>query len=343
MSFIQSDILAKVCNCDKTPTIPIVVFEVFILLGTVVALKILSKYQPNILKKFFLVAIGVFIFEFFTSPMWINSHLGPWAYVYQDVSWVLTVGWTTLILSTIVLVDKFLPLLSELKRFGLYLIFLTISVILLESLVVNLGIRTYAPETLELIHGLFIPILNVPLQILYYVPVFTSLVIGFYKYWNLVLDNKAVVPVKSSKWLRNLIFSFLAVAFFELMIDAMVVNAKLPGWSYFYRDISILMSGVWVIVIWLATSIVDRFFIQLDLSKRFLLYLVGATVIMLPIESWLINNSFRIYGPSAVANFSGFKTLITNVPIEIAFAIPLYLALVISLIRYWQITLDNKQ
>src|SRR3989344_9004333 len=125
MSFISSDILAKVCNCDKTPTIPAVTFELFIFAGTAIALKILSKFQTNILKRFALVAIGVFIFEFFTSPMWVNSHLGPWAYVYQDVSWVLTMGWTTLILSIIVLLDKFLPQLSELKRFGLYLVFLT--------------------------------------------------------------------------------------------------------------------------------------------------------------------------------------------------------------------------
>lgn len=343
MSFIQSDVLARVCNCDKTPTLPAVTFEIFILAGSAIALKILSKFQNNILKRFALVAIGVFIFEFFTSPMWVNSHLGPWAYVYQDVSWVLTVGWTTLILSVVVLVDQFFKKLNEWQKYGLYLLFLTFLVMIFESLVVNLGIRTYAPETLETINNLYIPLFNVPLQILYYVPAFCGLVIGFYKYWSFMLDQSAVVPVKKNNWLRNIFLSLLAVIFFELMVDPMVTNAKLPSWSYFYRDVSIIMSGVWIMVIWLATTVVDRLFIQLDLSKKFVLYLIAATFIMVPIEAWFIQNGFRVYGPSAVANFTGFHSFPFNVPIEVTFAIPLYLALVISLIRYWQIILDNKQ
>lgn len=342
--FDFSSISSNACtSCDKASTLPIISFELFILIGTVIMLYILSRLHNNILKRYGIVAIGVFIFEFFTAPMWNNDHLGNWAYVYQDVSWILTAGWSTLILTVIIFVDKIFKKLIEIQRFLIYLAFLTLIVIFFESIVINIGIRTYAPETLELINNLFIPIFNVPLQGLYYIPVFTGLVIGFYKYWNLILDKKAIVPVKKNKWFRNLLLSFTAVIFFELMVDPMAVNAKFPEWSYFYRDLSIIMSGFWVIIIWLVTTFVDKFFIHLNLSKRFVMYLITAGVIMTPIEGWFIQNGFRIYSPSAVANFSGYNTIIFNTPIEVIFAISFYLALVISLIRYWQIVLDNKQ
>jgi hypothetical protein len=60
------------------------------------------------------------------------------------------------------------------------------------------------------------------------------------------------------------------------------------------------------------------------------------------VESWLIVNGYRVYGPSAVNNFTGFVTPITNVPVEVAFAIPCYMALIIAFIRYWEIILDNR-
>lgn len=332
-----------ICHFDKSPTLPIILFELFIIFGTIFSLWYLSRFKERILYRYLIVAVGIFIFEFFTAPMWNNFRLGVWAYVYRDVSWVLTVGWATMILSTIIIVDKLFPRAKEWVRYCYYLIILTYLVLFFESIVVNLGIRSYTPEVLEVVGGWFIPVLNIPLHGFYYVPTFMALVIAFYKYWNLMIDEEPVVPIKKGRWLRNLVIAFIGVFFFELMIEPMVINAKLPAWSYIYRDISIIMSGIWILIIWLATGLVDKLFIHLDLVKKFVLYLITATIVALPLESWFINNGYRIYGPSAVDNFSGFKTIITNIPIEVAFAIPLYLALIISFIKYWEIILDNKK
>ena len=108
------------------------------------------------------------------------------------------------------------------------------------------------------------------------------------------------------------------------------------------HDISIILSGIWIVVIWVATGVVDRFLIHFNIVWRFFLYLVFVTAITLPLEMFFINAGFRIYGPSATANFSGFATPLSHIPIEVAFAIPLYLSLVIAFIRYIEIILDNK-
>ena len=326
-------------NFDMAATAPIIAFELFIVIGTLAAVYILSKYERRILWRYFTVVAGVLIFELFTAPMWDNFNLGRWAYLYQDVSWILTLGWATLILSTVILVDRFFPASSALKRFALYLLVLMVVVFFAEITIVGLGIRGYAPEVLETIVGIYIA--GVPIEALYYVPVFTALVIGFYKYWAFSIDDELLVPVAKGKWLQNLAITVVAVLLFELMIEPMVINAKFPAWSYIYRDITFLMTGSWVIVIWLATSLIDKYFIGAGLMARFVGYLIVISAIAFPIESWLIQNGYRLYGPSAEANFTGIVTPFTNVPAEVAGAIPLYLALIISFVRFWQIVRDN--
>ncbi len=333
--------LSQLCAFDKTATGGIIAFEAFIILGWVASLFILTRYTGKIWQRYGIMAIGVFVFEFFTSPMWNNHRMGPWAYVYQDVSWVLTLGWSALILSAVILVDYFLAHWRSWQRFLLYLAALTVLVFIFEAIVIGLGIRSYAPEVEAVLLGS--RIVNVPVEGFYYIPVFMALVISFYKYWSLVLDDALVAPAKRKKWLVSLGLSIVGVFLFELMIEPMVINANLPGWSYIYRDVSVLMTGLWVALIWLSIYVVDRLLIHLSLWARFLIYLGVIGLLVLPIEAWFINNGFRQYGPSATANFTGFQTVITNIPVEVAFAIPLYLALVIAFVRYWEINLGGQR
>jgi hypothetical protein len=61
-----------------------------------------------------------------------------------------------------------------------------------------------------------------------------------------------------------------------------------------------------------------------------------------PVEEWLIANGYRIYGPSTLADFSGYVTPISHMPVEVVFAIPLYFALIVGFVNYWKITLDKN-
>lgn len=333
---------SSLCNFDKVATTPILAFDFFTLLVVIILLFFLFRYQKKIVLKFGIMMLGIFLFEFFTHPMWYNYKIGSWAYVYRDVSWILTFGWSILILTPIVLVDKFLAKIDDWKRFFIYLGIVFILGLIGETLVNKLGIRSYAPETMEVIAGRYVPILGIPWATLYYIPVFTTLVICFYKYWSFVLDKKLLIPMKNIKWLRDFGISFVGVFLFEMMIEPMVVNAKLPAWSYIYRDVSLLLTGSWVIIIWLAISLVDKFLKQIDLIEKFVLYVMVATIITLPGEALLRTQGIRLYGPSTTANFSGFTIPLTAVPVEIFFAIPFYLALVIAFIKYWIFVLDNR-
>ncbi len=320
---------------DSTPTAGIIGFEIFVILATVVALTVLARYKDGILRRYLIMAVGVLIFEVFTAPMWNNYKMGFWAYIYRDVSWILTLGWSTMILSTIVVVDFVIPRVKEWQRFIAYLAALTVLVVVFERIVVGLGIRSYSPEVMAVIEGSYIPFLGVPYHLFYYVPIFLSLVIGFYKYWNIVMDQVMPTPVPRP-WLWALAATVVGVFFFEVMIEPMVVNSRLPSWSYVYRDISFVMTVGWVLMIWLALLLVDGLLSTLGPRRRFVGYLVVLAIIALPVEAWLINSDVRAYGPSANENFSGFHVPLLHVAAEVAFAIPLYMALIIGFVRYWE-------
>jgi hypothetical protein len=324
---------------ERMATTPILIFDLVVITAAVAGYLFLRKSVSKLWLRALVTATGVFLFELFTSPMWKNEHLGAWAYVYCDVSWILTLGWTTIIVGTMACVDRWLPRSSAPQRFILCLGLFLALVIPAEMIVVGLGIRSYSPEVLASVSG--VSIAGVPVEVLYYVPVFTSLVMAFSRYWNLVIDDALLVPVVKRKWLRAILIAFIGVFLFELMVEPIVQNRNFPGWSYLYRDISLIYSGIRVLLIGVSAVLIDRWMLGMSIPLRFGAALMCISALALPIEAWFINGGYRLYGASATTNYSGFLVPIAGIPVEIAFAIPCYLSLIVAFIRYWEIVFDN--
>jgi len=330
---------------DVSPTLPAIVFEAGVLLGSAVMMAVFSRFTPKFWQKFFVMAAGILVFELFTAPLWDNSHLGRWGYIYLDVSWILTVGWTSLLLGVVLLIDRLLPQWRQWRRFLLYIGVLVVPVILLEMLVVGIGVRTYAPELVDpalAISTSGVRFMGVPIEVAYYVPVFTTFVIAFYKYWAIFIDEVPLVPSKQIHWLRGLGLAAIAVLLFEIMVEPMVVNQNLPAWTYLWGDLNWLLLLSWVTILAVAAVVVQRLMFDWPIPVKFAAALGVIYCLALPLESWLIRAGFREYGPSATENFVGIITPLTGVNLEIAFAVPCYFALMIAFIRFWEITLDNR-
>lgn len=324
----------------RAATIPTLIFDAVVVASAVAVFLMLQRHTRRLWLRGMVMAAGVLLFELFTSPMWHNNHLGRFAYIYCDVSWVLTLGWTTILMGVSGIVDWWKPLWNAARRFGLCLGILVPLIVVAEISVVALGIRSYSPEVLEAVSGIFL--VGVPLEILYYVPVFTALVMSFSRYWNLVIDEAVLVPVRKRHWLRAILLAFTAVFMFELMVEPVVQNARFPAWSYVYRDISFLYTGWRVLLIAIAAVVLDRFLLGYPIWMRFVAAVMLISAMALPCEAWFIKNGFRIYGSSAAMNYTGFRTPVLDVPVEIAFAIPCYMSLIIPFIRYWEIVTDNR-
>ncbi|MFH2021309.1 MAG: hypothetical protein ABIJ34_07890 [archaeon] len=141
---------------------------------------------------------------------------------------------------------------------------------------------------------------------------------------------------KKNKIIKHLAITTIAVILFEIMIDPLVQNNRLPGWSYFYHDSSFLITFGWVFIVAGAIWIVDFAFGKSKELTKFFLYLCAVDAIALPIEILLVLTKVRVYSPSLVASSVGVSIPFTGIPLEVAFAIPLYFALVIGFTKYWE-------
>lgn len=326
---------------DLAATAPVVAFELLILAMAGITLWWMWKNEKKGAQRFLIAAGSLFIHQFFTSPMWHNYRMGWWAYIYQDISWISTLAWASFITVTIVSVDRFFSKLKDWQRFLLYLVFLAPVAMFYEAALLKLGVSGYAPEVQAVLSGG--QLLGTPVEGFFYVPVFMALVVSFTKYWTFYVLEKPVIPLRRRPWLRSFAISLAAVLLFEITVEPMVVNANFPAWSYIYRDITFILTGSWIVLVWLAINSVDKFFIYFDLRKKFAAYLGVVFVAALPAEFWLMAHGYRVYSPSTTAAFTGLHIPWTQLPIEVTFGIPLYFALILSFVKYWEIVLDNRQ
>ncbi len=156
------------------------IFEIVMILVTIGLLYFMKKNKyKHIFLKSIILFVGVFLFEVMSEPMWRNFLLNPWAYIYNDVSWIITLGWVNIFLVSIILVDYFFKKLDEKRKFWLYLLFVTIITVPVEAILLNVGIRAYDPVLLNTMTG--ITFLSAPIETLFIVPMIAAFVIPFYK------------------------------------------------------------------------------------------------------------------------------------------------------------------
>lgn len=169
----------------------ILIYEFFIIATTIILWIFMTKNgYKNVSRKFLILFVGVLLFEIISEPMWLNIGFSSWAYIFRDLTWVLTLGWTNAFMIAILVVDNFFRDTSEKKRFFLYLLFIGALVVPAEGVMLFLGIRAYAPFLLETMSGLVVPLLRVPVESVYAVPIFSSLILAFYKYLNYLFNTK---------------------------------------------------------------------------------------------------------------------------------------------------------
>tara|TARA_Y100000034_G_scaffold77860_1_gene93600 strand:+ start:2196 stop:2720 length:525 start_codon:yes stop_codon:yes gene_type:complete len=170
----------------------ILFYELSIIIITIVLwFYMRKKGYSHVTRKFIILFLGVLLFEIISEPMWLNIGFDSWAYIYGDITWVLTLGWVNTFMIAILAVDYFFREASEKKKFFLYLLFISALVIPAEAFMISLGVRGYAEFLLETMRsGVVIPVLYLPIEAIYAVPIFCSLILSFYKYINYLFDKK---------------------------------------------------------------------------------------------------------------------------------------------------------
>jgi hypothetical protein len=149
-----------------------------------------KRRHAHVLRKLAILFIGILLFEIMSEPMWINAGFQPWAFLYRDITWVLTLGWVVVFMVAILVVDYAAIGKSERQKFWLYLLLIETIVVPIESCLIIFGIRDYAPVLKSTMSGLTIPFTLVPLEAVFAVPLFAALIIAFYKYVNHLFEAR---------------------------------------------------------------------------------------------------------------------------------------------------------
>jgi FlaA1/EpsC-like NDP-sugar epimerase len=171
------------------------IFEISILILVSVFLLLLYKLDSKVFRRFGLAFVAVLLFQYFTQALWLNLNLEPWAYLYLDVAWILTVGWAGIIVVCMQIIELYFPKLPEKARYLFSIILIGIVGFFAEWVVVGLGIRDYPQLVKEGLSGILLGYGKVPIEALYYIPVFMALMVAFVRYWEINFDSSKT-PVK---------------------------------------------------------------------------------------------------------------------------------------------------
>jgi FlaA1/EpsC-like NDP-sugar epimerase len=163
------------------------VYELTVIVLTVISLLIIKRFDEKVFRNFLIIFIGILLLQYFTQALWLTVGLSKWSYLYQGVNWIITLGRATMVIVSLALVDYFFPKLSQQARFGMYFIPILITGVIGEAISAARGTIQYHPELLNAFSGVTI-LGKVPIEALYYIPVFMLLIVSFAKYWQLVLD-----------------------------------------------------------------------------------------------------------------------------------------------------------
>jgi hypothetical protein len=334
----------SLCLFDATLSTAGIIVILTVLVGLFITYNLLKQRSNNPWRHLLILGLGVLLFELFTAPMWNSEHLGSITYIYNDLSLVLTTGWVVVFMLSFIFVDTLFPGLHQNIRFFIYLVPITISTIITETLFYEFGIRSYAPEVWEASMG---NLGVLPIEILYYAPVFASLVISFYLAWTTKIKLNLHNAFEKNQIVRSAVILTIGITLYELLVEPIVQTPGFPSWSYFYQDISFVRIGLWVIMLfigtWLGSLIVKSKKIVSD-QKVFWVYVMSSAAVFYVVETILLKNRGRVYTASVTENFMGLVLPIMGTPVEVVLAIIIYLTVIISFLKYWSFsyTLNKK-
>ena len=134
-------------------------------------------------RRFVALFVAVLAFEVMCDPLWQTTLPHRWVFLFGDISWVMILWYGSLYGITMLVVDNGYRELGEHQRFWLYLLFLLGLWIPIDSVLISTGVRTYPPlMTQTFLSGAHIPLTSLPIEEVFAVPVFSMLLLGFYRY-----------------------------------------------------------------------------------------------------------------------------------------------------------------
>jgi len=326
-------------------------FEIFLAIFLVWIFVFWIKNYKFFVWKFFALSFWVFAFEWLTWALWINSNLWNFAYIHNDISWVMTLAWASIIMFSKIIFDKFwekLPCILKytklkksknfklIKEFIFVTIFSSILWLLLLIYLKDIWVFSYWKEMQEIINS-WITVFWRPLEAIVYFPVFIFTTFSFYKYWELAMQDKNLFNDYKINFSKDILISVIIISLIWYLIHPILLVEN----TFVY-----ILLLVWFVINLIITWGLISKFVDLSLFMRF----IAGTFIFTTIWSFLVSFFVKYWYLDFSQSIKDTYT-INTIQMPLAnwitdvewWGILLFSYLMVAIIKYFKIITDNKE
>lgn len=310
-----------------------IVFEVFVGLLTLLIVLYGTTHYRFFLWRFFALVFGVFCFEWLTGAIWNISWLGSYAYIYGDISWVMTLAWSSILFGIKFMHDTLVKNKNLLKEFLYIVLWGSILLGLLIIILKDAWIFSYSKtmqETLSTAPMIF----GRPLESLLYIPTFIFTVYSFYKYWELAMYDKRLFSDYTIHPGKDILVAWVIVCLIWYLMHPLLEMTL--GWTI----LMIIGYIAWLIIVsYIINSIRDYPLFQRNIWGVFLFSVWGVWLLNSMIGLWFVGISESVKDTYAVETFQIPWLNITDVEF---IGVILFSCLLIAVIKYFKIVTTNR-
>ncbi len=283
--------------------------------------------------RFFALAFWVFCFEWLTGALWNNAHLGKYAYIHNDISWILMFTWTILIFLGKFVYDKKIHNKTLLKEFLFVVFWSSILVAIVILLLKDIGVFSYSSATLPLITSSIL-IYWRPLEAILYIPVFIFTVYSFYKYWELTMYDKNLFSNYTISAKKDIFISIVAISLIWYLMHPLLETS--------------LLASFLLIIFYVLGLVITNFMVNsikgIPLFQRYISGMFIFSVLVMFVTSVMIEKGMIILAQSVRDTYT-INTI--SIPwfafTDVEFVgIILFSCLMIAMVKYFKIITDDK-
>lgn len=315
-------------------TIQSMYFEIWLLIFLIWILIYWIKNYRFFLWRFLALAFGVFCFEWITWALWINSNLWNYAYIHNDISWVMSITWASIVMFFKFIFDKYCAKWNILREFIFILLNSSIFWLLFLIYLKSIWVFSYSTEMQEILKS-WVHFFWIPLEAIIYFPTFIFIVFSFYKYWELAMFNKNLFKNYKITFSKDISIAILSITLIGYLMHTLLITDNFL--NYFY----LISSFIIVLII---TNIIINIWKDFPLFIRFLAGSTIFTILWTIVLNFFVSNKLIILSQSILNTYT-LKTIkipyMSITDVEWAWML-LFSYLLIWMIKYFKVINENK-
>ena len=292
----------------------------------------ISQYR-FFLWRFFALVLWVFCFEWLTWALWNNSHLWVYAYIHNDVSWVLTLTWATFIFIVKFAYDKYTQHKTVMKEFFTVVLGSSALIATVLAILKEIDVFSYSSATLPLIQKSIL-IFWRPLEAVIYIPVFIFTVYAFYKYWELAMYDKSLFSKYTISPKKDIFISAITILLIWYLMHPLLETSIVSSFLLVFLYIIGL-----ILTSFMVNSIKDAPLFQRYMGGMFIFSVFAMVVMSLMIENSMITLAQSVRDTYTANTISIPWFAFTDVEFV---GIVLFSCLMLAMVKYFKVITDNK-